>query len=152
MAEEISAPQTLFEYEYDRFEAMYTFDDDIRLCGYPRPGVDAVEELKRPRTVKCHLPSQTALRWEREGFLGKSLTEDDVTKISAQCHIKQMSQNPTTNGEYFSKYMHARDGVGKFINKGQPGIWRDILSSEMSDKLDVLIKRLDGSGLSYGFC
>ncbi|XP_052771508.1 sulfotransferase 1B1-like [Mya arenaria] len=84
-------------------------------------------------------------------FLDRKLTDDDVIRITDHCNVNQMRENPMTNLQYIQKYSKMRDGVGAFINKGKAGVWKGVLTSEMSAKIDTMMKPLEGTGLQYDF-
>ncbi|WAQ98240.1 ST3A1-like protein [Mya arenaria] len=84
-------------------------------------------------------------------FLGRTLAEDDVTKICKHCHVNNMRDNPMVNFSYKAKNMSIRQEVGAFINKGEPGVWRNVLTPQMSEQIDVMMKPLDGTGLKFEF-
>ncbi|XP_052795354.1 sulfotransferase 1C2A-like [Mya arenaria] len=84
-------------------------------------------------------------------FLGRTLVEDDVTKICKHCHVNNMRDNPMVNFSYKAKNMSIRQEVGAFINKGEPGVWRNVLTPQMSEQIDDMMKPLDGTGLKYEF-
>ncbi|XP_053373148.1 sulfotransferase 1A1-like [Mercenaria mercenaria] len=82
-------------------------------------------------------------------FLGRSLTNEDVTKIADHCHVDNMRNNRMVNLAYWRDIRHVNDDAeGRFINKGVAGAWHDVLTPEQSQKIDRLIQELDGSGLN----
>ncbi|XP_060565968.1 sulfotransferase 4A1-like [Ruditapes philippinarum] len=81
-------------------------------------------------------------------FLGRTLSEDDVTRIVEHCHVDKMRDNDKVNMSYWRDIRYVNDNSeGGFINKGKPGVWRQVLTEEQSAKIDKLLKELDGSGL-----
>ncbi|XP_052771471.1 sulfotransferase 1B1-like [Mya arenaria] len=84
-------------------------------------------------------------------FLDRKLTDDDVIRITENCDVNRMRENPMTSLQYMKKYTVMREGVGTFINKGKAGYWREVLTPEMSAKIDTMKKPLEGTGLQYDF-
>ncbi|XP_052784531.1 sulfotransferase 1C2-like [Mya arenaria] len=84
-------------------------------------------------------------------FLGRTLTDGDVNRIHEHCSIESMRKNPTLNLEHMAG-SNMKDGYGGFINKGKPGTWRESLTSEMSSRLDDVLKQVAEKGLSFECC
>ncbi|XP_053374113.1 sulfotransferase 1B1-like [Mercenaria mercenaria] len=81
-------------------------------------------------------------------FLGRKLTEDDVARIADHCHVDNMRNNPTVNGLYWTEFKKMNfECEGRFINKGVPGTWREVLKPEQSSKIDEMIREVAKSGL-----
>jgi hypothetical protein len=52
-------------------------------------------------------------------FLGRTLSEDDVTRIMEHCHVDQMRDNDKVNMSYWRDIKYVNDNSeGGFINKG----------------------------------
>ncbi|XP_054263240.1 sulfotransferase 1E1 [Macrosteles quadrilineatus] len=87
-------------------------------------------------------------------FLGKELTEEQVTSLIDHASFKKMRENPSVNLQPIMEQMH---GPGhevkeeiKFIRKGEVGDWRNHMSDEMSRRFDEWsTQRLEGSGLTF---
>lgn len=81
-------------------------------------------------------------------FLGKTLTEEQVDRITEHCSFKSMKDNPQTN-------MLNRGGVrkgSKFMRKGKVGDWRSLFTPVQSEKVDQLTAEwLETQGLTFGY-
>uniref|UniRef100_A0A1B6MJW5 Sulfotransferase domain-containing protein n=1 Tax=Graphocephala atropunctata TaxID=36148 RepID=A0A1B6MJW5_9HEMI len=87
-------------------------------------------------------------------FLGKELTEEQVTQLMDHASFSKMRENPSVNLEAILEQMHGPGHVVKeeikFIRKGQVGDWRNHMSDEMSLRFDKWAEeKLRGSGLSF---
>ncbi|XP_053379128.1 amine sulfotransferase-like isoform X2 [Mercenaria mercenaria] len=83
-------------------------------------------------------------------FLGRELTDDDVSKISDYCYVDSMRNNPMVNWDCWKgvKDLNLNADLA-FINKGKPGGWRDILTKEQSEKLDLMLQEVKKFGLEF---
>lgn len=81
-------------------------------------------------------------------FLGRDLTDEDVNKIGEHCKVDNMRNNPAVNGMYWTEIKQMNfESEGRFINKGKPGTWREVLKPEQSSKIDEMIEEVAKSGL-----
>ncbi|XP_053373145.1 sulfotransferase 1C2-like isoform X2 [Mercenaria mercenaria] len=81
-------------------------------------------------------------------FLGRKLTEDDISRIADHCSVANMRDNPAVNNSYWVEFkkMNFENGA-RFINEGVPGTWQKFLKPEQSSKIDEMIREVAKSGL-----
>lgn len=83
-------------------------------------------------------------------FLGKKLTSNDVSKIATHCSLENMRNNDKLNMSYQRSLRAIDDSLGGFINKGMVGGWKDVLTDEMSKRVDEMFTReFTGTGLTF---
>ncbi|XP_053378999.1 amine sulfotransferase-like [Mercenaria mercenaria] len=81
-------------------------------------------------------------------LLGRTLTEEDVTKIADHCLVDNMRVNDKVNFSYWKDIRYVNENAkGAHINKGEPGAWHAVLTQEQSARIDEMMHELDGSGL-----
>ena len=79
-------------------------------------------------------------------FLRKSLSPDDLNKISHHLHIDQFKGNDSVNYETTKDMGFIRQGAAQFVRKGKTGDWKNHFSPELNDKIDQWIdKNLAGT-------
>lgn len=87
-------------------------------------------------------------------FLGKDLSEDDVSQLMDHLSFQRMRQNPALNLEPFLQARNGpefkQEGDQTFIRKGKVGDWKNYMSPELADRFDSWTKEnLQGTGLSF---
>ncbi|XP_060606309.1 amine sulfotransferase-like [Ruditapes philippinarum] len=83
-------------------------------------------------------------------FLGRHLKEEDILKIAESCHVDTMRSNPMVNYDCYKDIKDLNPNAdGVFINKGKPGVWRDRLTLEQSQKIDTMIDEVGKFGLKF---
>lgn len=83
-------------------------------------------------------------------FLGRTLTDDDIAKICEHCSVDNMRNNDMVNMSYLRDVKHVNDDAPcRFINQGKPGTWKEKLTAEEADKIDVLLKEVEKFGLTF---
>ncbi|WAQ94068.1 ST1A1-like protein [Mya arenaria] len=81
-------------------------------------------------------------------FLGRELSDDEVDRICNHCHVDSMRSNDMVNLSYWRNIIKPIDNAGGgFMNKGKAGAWKDLLAPAVVERLDSMIKELEGSGL-----
>jgi Sulfotransferase domain. len=87
-------------------------------------------------------------------FLGKTLTESDVSKLADHLSFKNMKRNPSVNLEPIMAKKNGPDFVQtnelSFIRKGEVGDWKTHMTPEMASRFDAWTeKNTRGTGLSF---
>ena len=92
-------------------------------------------------------------------FLGKELTGDQLNGLESHLHFSSMKKNPWVNKNMTYAYspltaeeLAAENAASKleFMRKGETGDWKNHFSQEISDEMDVWIKReLAGTDLQF---
>ncbi|XP_060595287.1 sulfotransferase 1C4-like [Ruditapes philippinarum] len=83
-------------------------------------------------------------------FLGKEISDENVAKICDHCTVQNMKTNDKVNLSYWRDVKNVNDEAGGgFINKGIAGAWKQLLTSEESEKIDALLKEVEQSGLTF---
>ncbi|XP_060569547.1 sulfotransferase 1E1-like [Ruditapes philippinarum] len=81
-------------------------------------------------------------------FLCKPVTDEEVAKICEYCKFETMKNNNMCNMSYLRDFKYVNDNAeGGFMNKGKPGVWREVLTPEIATRIDEMARELDGSGL-----
>jgi len=98
--------------------------------------------------MKKNLPSVLE---KVSSFLGKSLTENDKSKLADHLSFENMKKNPATNYDeitmLFSEKLHGRELKNPFIRKGKVGAWKEELSPKQIELLDSWIEQNKIQGL-----
>ncbi|XP_034178892.1 sulfotransferase 2 [Osmia lignaria lignaria] len=82
-------------------------------------------------------------------FLGKNVTEEEITGLSEHLKFSKMAANPAINLESILPQKGVSDD-DKFLRKGKVGDWRNYMSEELSQRFDEWTeKHLRGSGLDF---
>ncbi|XP_060579886.1 sulfotransferase 1B1-like isoform X2 [Ruditapes philippinarum] len=83
-------------------------------------------------------------------FLGRTLTDKDVSDIAEHCSIEKMRNNEEVNYSYWQDigYVDFQPEESHFINKGRPGTWHEKLTPEQNAKMDKLIKEVEDAGVT----
>ncbi|EFX84144.1 hypothetical protein DAPPUDRAFT_301389 [Daphnia pulex] len=82
-------------------------------------------------------------------FLGKSLTEEQLTRLTQHLHVDQFAKNEAVNYE-ICKELGFMNNTGNFIRKGKTGDWKNHFSSELNARIDLWIEsNLKGSDLTF---
>ena len=81
-------------------------------------------------------------------FLEKELTSEQFDRLEEAVSFKTMQENPSTNYQDYASIDQTR---GKFIRKGIVGDWQNHFSTEQNDYMDGVLKKLEGTGLSFKF-
>jgi hypothetical protein len=73
-------------------------------------------------------------------FLGKTLTDEQITKLCDHLSFKQMKENKSVNykemtDELIKKNISTVDG--NFMRKGKSGSWREQISDDLAAKIDT---------------
>ncbi|XP_033609943.1 luciferin sulfotransferase isoform X2 [Cryptotermes secundus] len=102
------------------------------------------EELKRDQ--------EAAIR-KTATFLGKTLTETEVSKLANHLSFSSMRKNPSVNLEPIMTKKNGPDFLQatelRFIRKGEVGDWKNHMTPEMTTRFDAWIEEnLRGTGLS----
>lgn len=89
-------------------------------------------------------------------FLGKDLSEEQITSLVEHASFKNMRENPAVNLEPIIEQKHGPGHVVKeeikFIRKGKVGDWKNYMTDEMSYKFDQWVEEsLMGSGLTFDY-
>ncbi|XP_060595160.1 sulfotransferase 4A1-like [Ruditapes philippinarum] len=83
-------------------------------------------------------------------FLKRQITDDDVARICEHCHVDNMRKNDKVNMSYWRDVKKVYDNLdGGFINKGKAGAWKDLLTPDKVEKINGLLKEIEGSGLTF---
>lgn len=82
-------------------------------------------------------------------FLGRSLTDDEISSIKDHCSFKKMAESKTVG--LSSSDTVTGKGAG-FFRKGKVGDWKNYFSAEQISRLDKKVADVLGeSGLSYTY-
>ena len=83
-------------------------------------------------------------------FIGKDLTEDEISTVVSKATFGNMQANPEANYSWIS---HRWDPNGlPFMRKGVVGDWVNYFSEEQSAEFDAkYAQRMNGSGLEFDF-
>ena len=92
-------------------------------------------------------------------FLGKDLTGEQLDGLESHLHFSSMKKNPWVNKNMTYAYspltaeeLAVENAASKleFMRKGETGDWKNHFSQEISDEMDVWIKReLAGTDLEF---
>ncbi|XP_053373334.1 amine sulfotransferase-like [Mercenaria mercenaria] len=83
-------------------------------------------------------------------FLGKDISDENVARICDHCSVENMKKNDKVNLSYWRDVKKVNDDAGGgFINKGKAGAWKHVLTQEESEKIDILLKEVEKSGLTF---
>lgn len=87
-------------------------------------------------------------------FLGKTIEEADVERLSQHLSFRNMKENPAVNLEpimrqsFGDEYLDGTDL--RFIRRGEVGDWRNYMTDDMSQKFDKWTEQnLKGTGLNF---
>ncbi|XP_055349049.1 sulfotransferase 1B1-like [Paramacrobiotus metropolitanus] len=88
-------------------------------------------------------------------FLGKDLTEEQLTVMERVCSFDSMKANPLTN-RYDKHIAGIYDhNISPFLRSGVPGAWREHLTPEVNEKVNTWmaknLAREDLKGLAERF-
>ncbi|KAI9552926.1 hypothetical protein GHT06_020810 [Daphnia sinensis] len=82
-------------------------------------------------------------------FLGKSLSEEQLTKLTEHLRVDQFAKNEAVNYEV-CKELGFMNNSGHFIRKGKTGDWKNHFSPELNARIDLWIEtNLQGTDLSF---
>ncbi|XP_078613342.1 amine sulfotransferase-like [Branchiostoma floridae x Branchiostoma japonicum] len=85
-------------------------------------------------------------------FLGKTLSDQRIDEVVANCTFPAMKDNPAIN---FTKNPAFKQKVTKdyeFLRKGEVGDWKNWLSEEQNQTLDAIYReKMEGVGLNFEF-
>lgn len=82
-------------------------------------------------------------------FLGKTLTDEEITKLKEHLGFDSFAKNEAVNYEFFKEYGIVKP-KGHFIRKGITGDWKNHFSPEQNSRLDQWIaKNIAGTDLSF---
>jgi hypothetical protein len=76
-------------------------------------------------------------------FLGKTLSEDEVSSLTKHLSFEEMKKNPAVNLENVlnrAQKIHGRAYDSTFIRKGKVGSWKDELPESLVEEFDRWIK------------
>lgn len=83
-------------------------------------------------------------------FLGKDLTDQQVSSITETTSFKNMKSNKTVNYEYFTEMR--TEGATPFMRKGKVGDWKNHFTVAESERMDKEYKKkFGGTGLTHDF-
>jgi len=87
-------------------------------------------------------------------FLGKTLTESDVSTLADHLSFKNMKKNPSVNLELLLAKKNGPDFVQteelSFIRKGEVGDWKNYMTPDMASRFDAWTEEnIRGTGLSF---
>ena len=85
-------------------------------------------------------------------FLGKTLTRDQVQRLTDHLQFGQFEKNESVNFEDVRKAGIGmnKDASTKFIRKGETGDWKNHFSPELDHQVDEWIERnLAGTDLKF---
>ncbi|XP_018563774.1 estrogen sulfotransferase-like [Anoplophora glabripennis] len=82
-------------------------------------------------------------------FLGKDLSENEIDKLEDYLSFEKFKNNKTVNHVHMTKIGMA-DDVGKFMRRGKPGGWRELIDEEMEREFNrVMEEKLKGTDLRF---
>ncbi|XP_018563758.1 estrogen sulfotransferase-like [Anoplophora glabripennis] len=82
-------------------------------------------------------------------FLGKDLSENEIDKLEDYLSFEKFKNNKTVNHVHMTKIGMAED-VSKFIRRGKPGGWRELIDEEMEREFNrVMEEKLKGTDLKF---
>lgn len=89
-------------------------------------------------------------------FLGKTLTETEVSKLANHLSFSSMRKNPSVNLEPIMEKKNGPDFLQatelRFLRKGEVGDWKNHMTPEMATRFDAWIEEnLRGTGLSLNW-
>jgi estrone sulfotransferase len=87
-------------------------------------------------------------------FLGKTLTEPDVRKLSEHLSFKNMKKNPSVNLEPIMAKKNGPDFLQttelSFLRKGEVGDWKNHMTPDMASQFDAWTeKNIRGTALTF---
>lgn len=83
-------------------------------------------------------------------FLNREISDEDVSRICEHCHVDNMRKNDKVNMSYWRDVKQVFDNTdGGFINQGKAGVWKQLLTPDKIEKINDLLKEIEGSGLSF---
>jgi hypothetical protein len=87
-------------------------------------------------------------------FLGKTLTEAEVSKLASHLSFSSMKKNPAVNLEPIMAKKNGPDFLQttelRFIRKGQVGDWKNYMTPEMAARFDAWTEEnIRGTGLTF---
>ncbi|KAI9553518.1 hypothetical protein GHT06_021436 [Daphnia sinensis] len=82
-------------------------------------------------------------------FLGKTLTEDQLVKLTEHLRFDNFAKNETVNCE-IGKEIGLMNNSGHFIRKGKTGDWKNHFSPELNERIDKWMQaNLEGTDLRF---
>ncbi|XP_019639303.1 PREDICTED: sulfotransferase 1A1-like [Branchiostoma belcheri] len=89
-------------------------------------------------------------------FLGKTLSDQRIDEVVANCTFSAMKENPSTNysrNPMLQKVFSKVEGSGiEFIRKGEVGDWKNWFSAEENETLEAIHKeKMAGTDLSFQY-
>ncbi|XP_049855499.1 sulfotransferase 1C4 isoform X1 [Schistocerca gregaria] len=73
-------------------------------------------------------------------FLGKSLTDEQVSELTSYLHINNFRKNTAVNMDQLKDIGLLQNGEQDFIRKGQNGSWTDEFTPELDERANEWIK------------
>ncbi|XP_043265449.1 luciferin sulfotransferase [Colletes gigas] len=93
--------------------------------------------------------NQTAVIKRTAKFLGKNVTDEQITDLSEHLKFSKMAANPAINLQHILPNKNVPEDE-KFIRKGKVGDWRNYMSEELSQRFDEWTeKHLLNSGCDF---
>lgn len=92
-------------------------------------------------------------------FLGKSFTEEEVTKLCKHLSVESMRANPSCNNDGLVEMAKSLNGNGKtsgefkFIRRGQVGSFKEEFNEELDGMFENYLRQqeLIDNGFQYKF-
>ena len=82
-------------------------------------------------------------------FVGRPLSDEQVTKIAHHCGFDNMSKNERAVG-VFDKFLN--NDISKFMRKGKVGDWKNHFTPEQNEEYDrIIAEKLGGTGLVFDY-
>ncbi|XP_078664099.1 sulfotransferase 1A1-like [Branchiostoma floridae x Branchiostoma belcheri] len=105
------------------------------------------EDLKRD--LRCHVVKIA-------NFLGKTLPDQRIDEVVANCTFSAMKENPSTNysrDPVLKKFFSKAEGSGiEFMRKGEVGDWKNWFSAEENKMLEAINKeKMAGTDLAFEY-
>lgn len=83
-------------------------------------------------------------------FLGKDLTDEQISMVTETTSFKNMKNNNVVNYEYWSQMRE--EGSAPFMRKGKVGDWKNHFTVAQSQLMDEIYKeKFSGTGLTHDF-
>ncbi|XP_078671028.1 sulfotransferase 1A1-like [Branchiostoma floridae x Branchiostoma belcheri] len=85
-------------------------------------------------------------------FLGKTLSEQRIDEVVANCTFSAMKENPATNVTKNPVFKQRGAKDFEFMRKGEVGDWKNWLSPEQNETLDTIYReKMKGLDLNFEF-
>lgn len=85
-------------------------------------------------------------------FLGKDLTDQEVSLIAEHCSFSSMSKNPATNYSHWTDFGLRNKDEAQFMRKGITGDWKNYFQGDMNDRVEEWVQsHFENSGLVFEY-